>query len=282
MQTLAPQDDVASRADPPSWLIAAVSASCADVAGQQWVALRGGRTNRLWRAGGWVVKLFDPTAESPLFPNDPTAEALALRRFAAAGLAPRLRAQGAGWIAYDHVPGSTWSGDPLPVAVALGRLHALPTAGFAFRRLASGSAALIAQATAILAQCRGILPPPPGLHLPPLDRPRIIHGDAVAGNLVAGADGITLIDWQCPAIGDPAEDLAAFLSPAMQWLYRGSPLMPAEAEAFLAAYPDPRIVSRYRTLAPLFHWRMAAHCLWKAERGASDYAAALQLELAAL
>ena len=92
--------------------------------------------------------------------------------------------------------------------------------------------------------------------------------------------GLTLIDWQCPASGDPTEDIATFLSPAMQRLYRGTILSEAEREAFLAAYPDPAIVARYRALKSVYRWRMAAHCLWKAERGASDYAGALRLEFA--
>ena len=33
-----------------------------------------------------------------------------------------------------------------------------------------------------------------------------------------------LIDWQCPALGDPAEDIACFLSPAMQVIYGAGPL----------------------------------------------------------
>ena len=99
------------------------------------------------------------------------------------------------------------------------------------------------------------------------------------GNIIATPNGPVLIDWQCPARGDPAEDLATFLSPAMHWLYRGKLPDEAERAQFLDAYPDPVVVDRYLRLAPLFRWRMAAHCLWKAERGAADYATALKLEL---
>jgi thiamine kinase-like enzyme len=113
-----------------------------------------------------------------------------------------------------------------------------------------------------------------------VSQPRLIHADAVAGNLIDGPGGVTLIDWQCPASGDPTEDLATFLSPAMQWLYRGRVLSPQETEAFLAAYPDPAVTDRYLRLQPLYRWRMAAHCLWKADRGAPDYEKALAAELA--
>jgi hypothetical protein len=226
-----------------------------------------------------VVKLFDPAGASPLFPNDARAEAGALRLLAPLGLAPDLRAEGAGWIAYAHVPGRAWRHGPRAVAAALARVHALPGEGF--RDLPSGSAAVLAQGAAIAAQCRGALPPPPAdPGVPPHPAPRLIHGDAVPGNLIVTRAGRVLpIDWQCPARGDPAEDLATFLSPAMQRIYRGRPLSAATAAAFLAAYPCAEIVARTRAMLPVFRWRMAAHCLWKAERGAPGYAEALALEL---
>lgn len=267
---------------PPAALVAAVMAINPGLTGCLWRPLSGGRSNRLWQVGPWVVKLFDPDAASPLFPNDPQAETLALRHVAPSGLAPQLRATGPDWLAYAHVPGAVWQSVSAPVAVALGRLHRLPLVA-ALRAQPSGSAAMAAQGAAIAAQCHGALPPPPpDAGVPPVNNPCLIHGDAVPGNVIVGPQGVTLIDWQCPAIGDPAEDLAAFLSPAMQWLYRGKVLTDTEAAAFLHAYPDTATVARYQALAPAFHWRMAAHCLWKAERGVADYAKALDLELAAI
>lgn len=267
----------------PAPLIRAVQRCNPALAGVNWVPLQGGRSNHLWQVGDWVVKLYDPAAASPLFPNDSAAEARALRLFAPFGFAPHLRAKGAGWLAYDHVPGRAWIGSPALVAQTLFRLHQLPANNARFRALPSGSNALIAQGAAVVVACQGTLPPPPPLaSVAPVRRPCLIHGDAVPGNIIMGPAGLTLIDWQCPALGDATEDLAAFLSPAMQWLYRGAILDISEVEAFLAAYPDSQTVSRYRALAPVYHWRMAAHCLWKAERGATDYATALQLELSAL
>ena len=92
---------------------------------------------------------------------------------------------------------------------------------------------------------------------------------------------VTLIDWQCPGLGDPVDDLAAFLSPAMQYLYGGHRLTHEERSEFLAAFPQD-LVTRYRLLAPALHWRIAAHCLWRAERGANDYRTALARELESL
>ncbi len=249
---------------------------------QAWEPLKGGRVNHLWRVGETVVKLFQPGGESPLFPNDCQAESRALAFLAPAGIAPTLCAQGADWVAYRHVPGQVWSKDPRTVADVLTKLHCLaqpdPTQ---FRHGANGSAALLAQAKAIAALCKAKLPPPPNDPAVPPKETCLIHGDAVPGNMIATDGPITLIDWQCPAIGDAVEDIATFLSPAMQWLYRGRPLDMAETSAFLAACP-PTVAKRYLLVKKLFHWRMAAHCLWRAEQGHSDYATALSLELAAV
>ncbi len=246
--------------------------------GAEWVALQGGRTNRLWRVGRLVVKLYAQQAQSPLFPNDPLAEAKALRIAAPSGLAPTLRRTGPGWLAYDHCEGQTWQGgDTASVAVVLGKVHNVPCPDF--RKVESGSAALRKQCIEIASQCRGTLPPLPPDPGVPATPPKFIHGDAVAGNILVTGQRLTLIDWQCPALGDPTEDLATFLSPAMQWLYRGQVLSVQQETAFLAAYPDPDITQRFQSMKSLFRWRMAAHCLWRAERGDADYAQAMTLEL---
>jgi aminoglycoside phosphotransferase (APT) family kinase protein len=119
----------------------------------------------------------------------------------------------------------------------------------------------------------GDLPAPPDPGVPPPARPRLVHGDAVPGNLIATPAGaVVAIDWQCPAAGDPADDLSLFLSPAMQRLYRGAPLSAGERARFLAAYPDRTTVERFLALEPLLAWRIAAHCRWRARRGEADYA----------
>jgi hypothetical protein len=66
----------------------------------------------------------------------------------------------------------------------------------------------------------------------------------------------------------------------MQWLYRGAPLSADETSAFLSAYGNPATIARYRALAPVLHWRIAAHCAWRAARGDTDYAQAMRLESA--
>ncbi len=267
-------------APPPAALHRDATARLGLPAETVWQPLHGGRVNRLWRTGDAVVKLYDPAGASVLFPNSAKDESLALRFAAPHGLAPRHLAQGqaegADWLAWAHAPGTPWQHDPAVPARLLARLHALP-APPGFRRRPGGSAAILAQGTSIGAPW----PAPPDPVVPPCPAPSPLHGDPVPGNILTDGPRALLIDWQCPATGDPAEDLALFLSPAMQVLYRGAPLTPAETAEFLAAYGNPASVARYRLLAPLLHWRIAAHCAWRARRGDPGYADAVQAEHAA-
>ena len=263
---------------PPIALLQKIHTQLPEIAGEYWVSLRGGRVNRCWRVGGLVVKVFAADGDSPMFPNDPVAEAAILRHLDGRGIAPRLRATGEGWIAYDHVEGSTWQegSDPAPVAALLRHLWSLtPPEGL--RRVASGSAAL-REASARMTET----PLPPdlaGLDIAPA-APRLIHADAVCGNIICGPVGVRLIDWQCPALGDPTEDVAAFLSPAMRWLYGGRDPDPDLERHFLSCLPDD-LTARYLRLKPLFHWRMMQHCQWKLRQGQTDYGHAFQRENAA-
>lgn len=250
--------------------------------------LAGGRSNRVWRAGGLVVKLYRSNAANVMFANDPTREVAVLRALSGTGMVPSLvqngEFEGQSWLAYTHVNGSAWQRDPHHVARLLGRLHDLsPPSGLPPG--VNGSDQIETQVHEILSHCiarvelEGLRPLG---RVPPLSQPLLIHGDPVPGNLLVHDGTLTLIDWQCPQIGDPAEDLALFLSPAMQLLYRGTPLSMLEKDAFLAAYPDPRTAGRALALMPWFHWRMAAYCLWQAERGGKRDWQAYQLERAAL
>ncbi len=65
----------------------------------------------------------------------------------------------------------------------------------------------------------------------------------------------------------------------MQQIYRGAPVTPDEEDSFLFAYGDKLAAARYRALAPWFHWRMAAYCLWRTIRGDADYQLPMAMEL---
>ncbi|WP_300515744.1 phosphotransferase [Aliiroseovarius sp.] len=254
-----------------------------------WTPLTGGRTNPIWRIDGsmgpLVCKLFLPEAATPLFANDPAAEWAALRALAGTAIAPEPVASSrtalGDSLLYRHVPGRPWKTDPPAVAGLLRRLHdtgpprALP-------RALPDATGLAEQGRAMLAQIGtpGALPLPPAPEAA-LQGAAFLHGDPIPGNLLQAGGRLTLIDWQCPAIGDPCLDLALFLSPAMQQVNGNVPFSPEQQVAFLEAYGDTGVTRRYRALAPLFHWRMAAYCLWKAQHGDAAYAQAMPLELAA-
>lgn len=279
---------------PPQDLVALLAQRHAMPAPAGWVALPGGQTNRSWRVqvdgGSWVVKLFARQDDNPLFPNSASDEARMLRLLAPCGLAPRLidaveTPQGTCLI-YDHADGVPWHDDPTLAARALALLHRQEVPD-GLRRLEGGSEHLNAQTERIIAclseaQQKRLLALRPAGSVLPARALALLHGDPVPGNMIVNGSQITLIDWQCPGVGDPAEDLAIFLSPAMQQIYRGKPLSKAEKAAFLDAYGDPNIRKRISALAPWHHWRMAAYCAWKAAQGCTEYEAAEALEIAAL
>lgn len=235
-----------------------------------------------------MVKLYSGPARNPLFPNDPEAEARLLQALAETGVAPKFRARfetEAGVCnLYDHIPGETWVEGVEDVACLMRDLHALPCLD-GLRAAADGSAALAVQTRAILARCsaaESLAALEPEGDVAAIGAGCLLHSDIVAGNLIRNATGLHLIDWQCPAVGDPCEDIAVFLSPAMQCLYRGAALAEADVSAFFVAYDAPDIATRYQRLAPFYHWRMAAYCLWQMQNGRADYAEGLALEKAAL
>jgi len=276
---------------PPLWLKRGLASSRLVDAGAVWKRLSGGKTNAVWkvsaRSRALVCKLFLKD-NNPLYPNDPELEHAVLEGLGGMGLAPEPRflvhVQGHDVLGYDFVPAIDASPDAIGVAEMLGRLHeiSLPS----LKTAPSGSDALARQVHEILGEC--LSRPPsfpaelPAGHVGSSDRNALIHRDVVPGNIIASRKGPMLIDWQCPALGDPAEDLASFLSPAMQYLYAGRPLPKATEMAFLDAYPHRATVERYLALRPLFHLRMVAYCHWRAERGADGYARARDLELSAL
>ncbi len=256
--------------------------------------LYGGRTNQVWKVlgggGDKVLKLYRATPRNPLFRNDPELEADCLRALEPTGFVPRLRATGTHdtghWVFYDHAPGSPWRENPESVATLLRKLHGLDVQVQAPSGC-NGSTDLADHTERILSACTSetrdrLAKMRPRGQVSAANRTCLIHGDTVAGNILVASTGMTLIDWQCPARGDPCEDIAMFLSPAMQCLYRGSPLSPTEEEHFLTAYNDPETVARFHELRPWYAWRMAAYCLWRMENGAADYARTLELEVAAL
>lgn len=262
--------------------------------GLEWQLFSGGRTNRIWRIGqgdhALVCKLFNSDGGTILFPNDIAAESSALRALSGTGLAPvficEFKSSRGLCLIYRYSAGRPWRGDVRAVSETLARLHQLPPPA-KIRKIHGSADAIHSLGNAILTNCysaragnlRSLRPELPDC----ANNSRVfLHGDLVPGNIICGPGGIVLIDWQCPAIGDPCEDISTFLSPAMQSLYGHRPLSDVEQTDLLDAYTSPVTKARYLALKPLFHWRMAAHCLWKYENGQAEYRPAMELEIAAL
>ncbi|UWQ14313.1 phosphotransferase [Aliiroseovarius sp. M344] len=262
--------------------------------GAHWTALGGGRTNPIWKVNfdnnpKLVCKLFVPDTATPLFANDGTREALALRALSGTQIAPDLVAFQDSTlgdsVVYKYIKGKRWQGDVRKVAQVMARLHQCPLPD-GLPETTATPATLVADGNNMVTGATNEPPSPPvRSDLPPARR-AFLHGDIVPGNILETANGLRLIDWQCPVIGDPIADIAMFLSPAMQVLYGHRALSVAEIETFLTTYQhesgDSFSVSRYRALAPLFQWRMSAYCRWKVAQGDQDYARVAGMELAAL
>lgn len=238
--------------------------------------LDGGYLNDVFRVQGncvdWVVKRFAVPLKGTLFPNLPVEEARALDMLAALDVAPKpvaFHRDGANGdvLVYAYSRGRPWRGDVEGVALLLRRLRTVD--GTSFRRVPATFEEIVAQGDTLFAECardsrmeayrsqrplsRGAAEPSPPLGL--------IHTDVGAMNLIEGPHGLHLIDWQCPAHGDPAEDVYSFLSPAFQVLNRRDPLSGADRHSFLKAYDDAQLSSRLDALWPAFAYRMAGYCV---------------------
>lgn len=256
-----------------------------------WHAQTGGRTNKVWRLTGdqdLICKLYLDASENPLYANTPAAEYAVLNALQGAGVAPDphgfIETSLGTVLLYHYIDGRVWDRDTVAVADLIGRVHDLsPPSGL---RVLSGAAVdVAAQGSNILdkvksGQSDALRAMRPDVEIADVE-PVLIHTDVVAGNLIYGPDGLRLIDWQCPAIGDPVVDVAMFLSPAMHMIYGGGPLPDAQREAFLMAI-DPHVRDRYAQIGALYHWRMGAYCLWRADQGAQGYADAARAEIAFL
>ncbi|MAM63549.1 aminoglycoside phosphotransferase family protein [Maritimibacter sp. UBA3975] len=240
---------------------------------RRWKPLTGGNTNALWQVGDRVVKLYRPEAETPLFANDPKSERVVLRALAGTGLVPEFVAAEGDSLVYKLAEGRGWQPEDGMACVAetLAGLHAMaPPEGIPDKPV--GKDALVRQ-TLALGEDVPVVPD----EVPRADKV-FIHGDATAANALVSDGGVTFIDWQCPGVGDACDDIAVFLSPAMQVISGNRPLTENEVDTFLAAYGEGDVTERYRALRPLYQARMRGYCRWRAARGDDGYGKASLLE----
>jgi aminoglycoside phosphotransferase (APT) family kinase protein len=251
--------------------------------------LTGGYLNQVFRLRGkeqgddfdWVVKFFMPETELALFPNLPEDERKATYLASTIGRAPVpvswLETSGGPVLVYEYCEGEIWHEGVGEVARLLRDLRTLDTTDYGFREVPALPADILTEGEAFLPKVHSEV----RWHLAKA-RPRTIEIDAVSrcflhtdigpGNIIVGKDTgrLVVIDWQCPAVGDPVQDVIAFLSPAFQILYGRDPLTPEEESAFFAAYDDPELKRRYDAMLPFYDWRMAGYCATRKDKYAAS------------
>ena len=275
-----------------------------EVAAATRVRLPGGYRNEVWkvRAGRrWLIEkryAEDPGEANPMYPNLPDHEATALATLGPLGLAPELVEYRPGVVTYRFVPGTMWRNGVGDVARLLSAIHAVPPPTGLRRLCVSAAAArdhgdemVAAVAPEGAAGLREVRPS--SVSSEKVGRMALVHTDCGPGNLVRSRAGLVLIDWQCPGLGDPVEDIACFLSPAMMILYEQRPHSASSIERFLRAYGSSanghETVVRYRRDAAAWHYRIGGYCVWRADRLArrlpevsARYRKALAAEIALL
>lgn len=241
--------------------------------------LKGGYWNEVFRVQSeqfdWVLKRFHKEdARARLYPVLPDSEALALRTLTGTGVAPHFvryfpetHSEQAVLI-YEFASGDTWQGNINAVAELMKRYHALNLQENTFRTLAVSPKGILEQADALLASCKSnalssrLIALRPHLQsVPPLAKRSLVHTDAWIGNFIGNENHLVLIDWQCPGMGDPAEDVWTFLYSGYEQLMGLAVYTETQRRQFLETYNDNTMLERLRLLSPFFAYRVAAHCV---------------------
>jgi aminoglycoside phosphotransferase (APT) family kinase protein len=244
----------------------------------------GGLSHHVWHVetadgANLIVRVADGAAAPHLFARNAQAEWIALTALAQTGIAPRPIRRIGGAVVTEFISGRAWNGEFAAAGVMLRALHSQPAPD----DLPHAPRCAVTVGQEILTQCRdqnlALIRPDPA----PMSGPDLfLHGDPVSGNIVMQQDEARLIDWQCPARGPALNDIALFLSPAMQVIGRGRVASDIEISAFVQGYgPLPEGSLETGTMAPL-HWCIACHCQWRIEQGHEAYRPALAAEITAL
>lgn len=269
------------------------------MSGPRRVRLPGGFRNDVWKVRdgrGWLIEKHyseDPGEANPMYPNLADHEATALAALGPRGLAPQLVRQETGVLTYRFVPGTMWRSGVAEVASLLSAIHAGPTprglrhlCASAAQARAHGDEMVAAVSIKAAAELGAVRPTVASSAV--VRRRSLVHTDCGPGNLVRSRRGLVLIDWQCPGLGDPVEDIACFVSPAMMILYQQKPHSERVVGHFLAAYGESvqgrATIARYHRDAAAWHYRIGGYCVWRADRLARrlpDIAARYRRALAA-
>ena len=253
-----------------------------------WHAQTGGRTNKVWRLEGendLICKLYLETKTNPLFNNTPEAEYKCLLWLDGSGIAPKpykyLKTPFGEVLLYNYIKGQTWFHDVSTVSELLTRIqkHKYPKD---LRILSALPSNIKKTGLEIINTLNNyhknkLIKICPDVSISDIE-PVLLHTDVVPGNLISCDKGLRLIDWQCPAIGDPILDIMMFLSPGMHEVYGSGKLSMRDHEVFLMSLTS-NLRNRYNIIGPLYHWRLAAYCFWKAEQGFIEYEKAALAEI---
>ena len=236
--------------------------------------LTGGFWNDVYRLQGngrdWVIKHFRAANPHGLYPILPQAEALALQTLNGLDIAPEPVAflPDIPLLLYEYFAGDVWQEDVVRVGRLLRRLHDVPIApDSSFRHLPLATAVILQQGDHFLAQAKigtisqqlhAVRPIPQPR--PPLPHLALVHTDTWAGNFVQNGRHLRLIDWQCPGLGDPVEDIWTFLHAGYEMLL-GRPRFDEQVAAeFWRGYGETAVHQRLNLMSPYFAYRLAAHC----------------------
>lgn len=243
--------------------------------------LTGGYWNAVYRLTSerhdWVVKVFNSQPSIGLYPVLPDAEAAALRALAGLAIAPQFvayfsaTATRSAILVYEFFAGETWVDAFAEVAHLLRRVHTHPVA-HRFRQLPTTPDQLLTAGDKFLAHAahdanKALLQTrrPLCVSVPPSLRV-LVHTDAWLGNFIQGNAGVRLIDWQCPGLGDGAEDVWTFAFSGYELLIGRPPFTPEQQTTFLQAYADPNTLERMHLLSPFFAYRVAAYSCYRIQQ----------------
>ena len=247
--------------------------------------LTGGYHNYVYRLRNndgidWVIKQYVTHSDVPLFPVLPDHESGALKVLKETGVTPKYidflpHVEKGAILIYEFVEGEQWQKDTSLVARMLAKVHQTKsnqTLQNAFRQLPYKPADLIQQTQSILGLMQDSSEATSQLDRYLIDSHwseqiecSLIHTDCGPGNIVIGNQQSVLIDWQCPGLGDPIEDLINFSSPSMQILYGLSPLIDQQLSEFFDAYDNPEAITRLNTNGIYYRARFVAYCFYREE-----------------
>nr|WP_256372712.1 phosphotransferase [Roseibium sp. RKSG952] len=247
-------------------------------------ALPSGYSCRFWELRSksriFIIKeFFANVINDPLYAVSPEVEVAALSRLNGVGLAPELAGSmispdGNPMVIYTYVPAKAVEIDVKEAAQLLGSLAGQDVSNCVLKKVPSGAFSVLRHADGILARITNNRRAENLRKLRPQDNDfpddgpgvaALVHRTLCLGTLLSTNAGPRLIDWQYAGIGDPAEDLACFLSPGLLSLYGLRPLPAYMEERFIRFYPDSEVLERFKRERMAYHWRIAAYCLFRQE-----------------